>query len=368
MKKSKKAVIMIFVVIWIFISVIVLLWILNVFNIVVKENNSFLEESDIFDYMEYNYNTFYRTLVSTNSDWDWYNANWWSDIDLNLDDDNFNSWDKWWEDDDLDAFSNIYWTLLPNQVKNILSIDKDYKIFSNLELSNSWSIEIDSANPSYLTIYVLDWLSFLDNNTTKLLLKKEYPISWKKEIKILDLNIKDSDILIFNLENLSDEENYYKISGKNEDWTIIKYFSPAKNKLLNVDYYSNYYFYKEWKFSRYSKEYIDILTNGKKPIWPTFLRKESVDLTPWLEKITLSWDINDFRNSSDEIYLYREKNDIIVCGENQYFKKLNLNDNILETDYIKGWYYYMLCQWRKYLNWGEEKILFSTNSNILYVD
>lgn len=365
-KSCKKWSIMIIVVLWVFLWLFILLWLVQIFNIektqeytkeYIKNTDNYIEEQFIF---------FKNFLVFTNTNWDWYKTDWWWNTDINYDDDDFNSQNRWWEDDDLNAFKYRYWTLDSLEYKNILAIDSKYKSISNLNLMNLSKIKIFITNKTRLDLIVLDWDYFDNNNQYKLKNKKSIDIIKDNEINIIDdasLNIKYNDILLIFLENYWNEISNYLISWIDKNWKNIDYFISWINNDKNIDYYANIYTIKDWLFFKHDKYFSNILEKWKKPTAPTFLRSEWIT-NSWTI-LNLAWDINDLVNTWS-FYLFRENNNIIDCNEDSYFRKIDFPNEKIELSYNWWWNYFIMCWTTQVLEWTW--IIFSIKSNLLYVE
>lgn len=310
------------------------------------------------------YNFFKNILIFTNTNWKWYITEWWSINDINNDDDDFLSWNRGWEDDDLDAFSYKYWVINSLKEENILSIDEEYRNISNFDLKDLYKIYLYTNQESKLSLYILD-------NKNNIKYKYFKDIILENYIDILNNNdinniLEDNDKILLFLENKSTDNNFYLLSWIDKNDETIKYFTSWLNKEKNIDFLSILYSYEDWKFYKESKLFKDILEYGKKPVAPTFLRNEW--LTNSWTSIVLAWDLNDFVNTWS-IFMYRDSInffDDFRCDEYNYYKKIDFPINNIELNYDWLKHHYTICSSNFLVD--NNKYIFSTNSNILYVE
>lgn len=368
MKKNINWWVFIVVILWVFIWVFIMLWMLQILYNLDKQDKNTIDFLDIYEEIDKEQLYFKNLLIKTNTDWDWYLTDWWSQVDISWDDDDFNSWNRWYFDNDLDAFNTRYWDILwDKQDVNILAIDNETKRINNFNINSLSNLLIYTTNNSKLSIVLLDWDKY--DNFWKFIIKnqKNYNINWESKIEFKTdftkdfITISQNDIILFFLSNNLDDINYYSLNLFDENNEKL-YFIPALNKEDNIDFYWVLYKKEKEQFYRYDKYFDNILTYGKKPISPTFLRKEAIS-NSWTT-LELAWDINDFYNTWN-LYLFKSTNNILDCDENTYFQKIAYTWSSIDIEYFP-WNYYTICSSKHINSWSW--IIFSTKSNVLYVE
>lgn len=320
-----------------------------------------------------NQRTFFQNiLVNTNTDGGGYSTNGVSREDENHDDDDFHGeiFDTdGIPDNDGTAFMFKFGFIPADKEENVLFINKKYTDVTWFTANSLSGLNVTLDQNADCTIEVYDGSIYKESGEFVLKSKKIFPLqSSKNFVPIASAEVNPDDIILVFLSNHTHDMISYSIGWVDLQGGDIIKFMPANNADRNVDFYANLILKdKNGKYIAYENMFYNVLSQGKKPVSPTYLHMKSLTGTT----LELEWDIND-RTNTWAYYLYRGIDSLVDCKEQCFLLKLpdGYKENTVSIEYTPGTYYYTLCgsnavwSWSGLINVGN----LSLKSNILQVN